>query len=296
MKRIFYFNITYTCNSNCVFCYSHNTIHSGRLYNEIELKQFVKYLRKYKVGINDRVVINGGEPFLHSNIIEILKSLKDFCCETLIYTNGRLLYRYNLDFLDKNYRFIIPIHGYRELHDTITRSLGSHADMVKSFYYIKTLNCLIDVKVIINNFMANSNIEMGKTLKFLDSLPINHAIHITKMADTIVSQKNHCSSITQEQAARCTCKIFEHIKNKEFKIKLFDTCVKDIAFETRFCDSECSEVKVYFKDNANEWEFECYTPRQECRDSCMQAELCISAVGNYNVLEYHNGKLYKGLE
>lgn len=204
MKRIFYFNVTYTCNSNCVFCYSHNTIHSGKLHNEIGNEQFVEYLRRHSANKTDRVIINGGEPFLHSSIINILKSLKEFGCETLIYTNGRLLYKYDLTFLDENYRFIIPIHGYEKLHDSITRVKGSFADTIKSFDYIKTLNCLIDVKIILNSVMANNESEVEETLRILEQFPVNHAIHITKMADTIVSQKNNCQSVTRWQAAKCT--------------------------------------------------------------------------------------------
>lgn len=48
--KIYYFNITYTCNSSCVFCYSHNTIHTGRVHKEIELDDFEDYLNRNNVG------------------------------------------------------------------------------------------------------------------------------------------------------------------------------------------------------------------------------------------------------
>ena len=94
---IHYFNITYTCNSNCIFCYSHNTIHSGNVHKEISYIDFTDYLTRKKVCSHDRVIINGGEPFLHTQIIDILKFLEGIKCEVLIYTNGRLLTKY--DFL-----------------------------------------------------------------------------------------------------------------------------------------------------------------------------------------------------
>ena len=296
MKRIFYFNVTYTCNSNCVFCYSHNTIHSGKLHNEIGNEQFVEYLRLHNVNKRDRVIINGGEPFLHSSIIGILKSLKDFGCETLIYTNGRLLYKYDLSFLDKNYRFIIPIHGCEKLHNSITRDKGSFADTIKSFDYIKTLDCLIDAKMIVNSAMANKESEVEKTLHVLELLPINHAIHITKMADTIVSQKNNCPSVSHRQAARCTKIIFDFCINRYPLLKIYDTCVNVLDLNENDLYVNTPDAQVFFKDNAHEWDFECHPPTLECRNSCPKARFCYSAVCNFHVLEYCNGKLYKGFE
>ncbi|NDV65928.1 radical SAM protein [Bacteroides sp. 224] len=296
MKRIFYFNVTYTCNSSCAFCYSHNTIHSGVVHNEIEIEQFVEYLRRHNVGKHDRVIINGGEPFLHSNIIGILKSLKKIGCETLIYTNGRRLFQYDLSFLDKHYRFVIPVHGHEKLHDSITKIKSSFAEMIKSFDYIKTLDCLIDVKVIVNNVMASNEIEVERTLLVLDQLPINHAVHITKMADTIISHKNNCPSVTHRQAARCTNTFFNFYVSKNLKIKIFDTCVKLLCLDDNILCMDCPDAQVFFKDNAHEWNFECYTPVLECRSSCEKYSFCYSAVSNYNVLEYNNGKFYKGFE
>ena len=51
IKRIFYTNITYGCNSNCVFCYSHNTKHIKDTYNEVSRKlDFLvcKYEKSYE--------------------------------------------------------------------------------------------------------------------------------------------------------------------------------------------------------------------------------------------------------
>lgn len=77
VKRIFYTNITYGCNSICLFCYSHNTKHSKVSHNEISKKQLVDYWNNMKVCSDDRVIINGGEPFIHSEIEDILLLLKN---------------------------------------------------------------------------------------------------------------------------------------------------------------------------------------------------------------------------
>ena len=42
--------------------------------------------------------------------------------------------------------------------------------------------------------------EFEKTIQAIDSLQFDNAVHITKMADTIVSKKNGIPSVTNELA------------------------------------------------------------------------------------------------
>ena len=291
--NIFYFNVTYTCNSNCVFCYSHNTIHTGHVFKEILPEDFIEYLKSKNIQSSDRVIINGGEPFLHSNIITLLQSLLSIECEVLIYTNGRYLQNFDLSFLNKNYRFVIPVHGHRTLHDEITRCKGSFDEMVLGLKHLNSYECKVDIKVILNPAMINSPIEFDNTLHAIDTLEFNNAVHITKMADTIVSRKNCIPSVSNDIASRYTRKLFDYFQNKGYIIKLFDTCVKSI--DVPFFENIDLQFKVFFKDAKNDWEFKFYTPDDECRRTCQHRDLCQSAVGNYTVLEY-NGSFYKGIE
>ena len=291
--NIFYFNINYTCNSNCVFCYSHNTIHTGHRFNEIEPEDFVDYLRQNRIQETDRVIINGGEPFLHSKIIEILKSLLEFGCEVLIYTNGRCLKDYDFNFITNNYRFIIPVHGHKKLHDNITRCQGSYEEMNKGIKHLNKYHCKVDIKIILNPQMVSSIIDFEKTLKEIDSLDYNNAVHITKMADTIVSRKNGIPSVSNDMASTYTNLLFKHFSYKGTIVKIFDTCVKDI--EVFDYENVIVPLKVHFKDSVTSWIFTQYTPDMECRAGCSKKLYCKSAVGNFTVLEY-NGRFYQGIE
>ncbi len=182
MKRIFYFNITYGCNSNCVFCYSH--------YNEISFGDFFDYLEQQQLAPDDRVIINGGEPFLHTEIDLILSELAGYDCEVLVYTNGRLLARHDLSALSKKYRFVVPIHGYETIHDFITGVNGSYQETLNGLRsLIETTKCLVDIKIIINNTMLSEDYTGKILIGSLSKVRFNHAVHITKMADTIVSKK-----------------------------------------------------------------------------------------------------------
>lgn len=290
---IFYFNITYACNSNCVYCYSHNTNHSGRKYNELLYEDFVEYLNRNNVQNNDRVIINGGEPFLHSNIIELLKSLLDFGCEVLIYTNGRCLRKFDFSFMTDKYRFVIPIHGHKTLHDNITQCEGSFDAMREGMKHLNNYKCKVDIKIILNPQMISSQIEFDRALQSLDSLPFNNAVHITKMADTIISKKNNIPSVSNELASKYTKQLYDYFAPKGIIIKIFDTCIKDLNVK-EFEDIEIP-LNVHFKDAKAEWDFKFQTLESGCRTSCPFQMMCQSAVGNYTVLEFNN-KFYKGIE
>lgn len=296
MKRIFYSNITYGCNSNCVFCYSHNTKHGGRTYNEISMSLLVDYWKRNGVSKNDRVIINGGEPLLHSEIQDILDTLNSFGCEVLVYTNGRLLQQLNLKKLDSRYRFVIPIHGYDELHDDITKVEGSYKETIDGLKYLLIGSCKVDIKIIMNYTMISSKERFQRTLDSLKKVPLNHAVHITKMADTIISSRNKCESVKKELASIYTKKMYDFYHDN-FEVKIFDTCVADLLLnEKRQIEPLNNEIEVYFKDAQQESKVILEKTIMECMDKCPFSEQCQSAVGEYTVLDFKNNKIYVGLE
>ena len=296
--RIFYFNITYGCNSNCIFCYSHNTKHSKKTYNEISSEAFFKYLDDNNLKPEDRVIINGGEPFLHSQIDCILKGLQTYGCEVLIYTNGRLVKNFSLEYLSEKYRFVIPIHGYEEIHDKITGVPGCYDETLQSLHYLKdNVRCKVDIKIIINNYMIDQDPDKNKLGISLANVPFNNAVHITKMADTIVSKRNGCKSVKNEKAAEYTKWLFDYYKSRDINIKLFDTCVKNIEWEKygempHYLDS----ITVYFKDKNQFREMILERSLPECMPTCMCKEKCVSAVDEYKAIEFVKGKIIENLE
>ncbi len=291
--NIYYFKVTYTCNSNCIFCYSHNTIHSARPHKELDFNDFKEFLLREDLKSEDRVIINGGEPFLHTSIMSFLIWLKEFECEVLIYTNGRLLHNFDFGFVNKRYRFVIPIHGYKDLHDKITKTKGSYLDTMKGLHHLEKYDCLVDVKIILNNQMIDSECEFEKTKQSLDCLPFNNAVHITQMADTVVSVRNGCATISPSKSSDFTNRLFKYYKDKR-TVKLFDTCVKSIDVDSY--SPVNIELVVKCKDNSKEWPIDLYKEHKDCMKICDNATYCETAVGEYTVLEYKDHKFYKALE
>ncbi len=298
MRRIFYFNITYGCNSNCIFCYSHNTWHNSMPHKEISLEVFIDYLEGNHISAEDRVILNGGEPLLHARIIEFLEYLKRYRCETLIYTNGRLLSEIDLSKLDFNFRFIVPIHGYSELHDSITGVKGSYLETINGMFRFKEKNdCLLDLKVILNNGMIKNDDTLNRTLESLNNIYFNNAVHLTKMADTIISSKHNCSSISNNTADYYMKILFEYFVDRGCRIKLFDTCIKSFSWLKNYELMKFQDkITVYFKDYNQERQIFPNRLKLGCMNTCKNKKYCISAVSEYTVLEFNDNKLYENLE
>ena len=124
-NRLFYMNITYSCNNRCVFCISHNTQnHSKEVTNPIILIQNAN--TKYHFDNKDIFVINGGEPTLSSDFDLILTYLIKLECKIIVYTNGRLLKNYNSYFNNSNIYWIVPFYGLEENHDKYTGVAGAY--------------------------------------------------------------------------------------------------------------------------------------------------------------------------
>lgn len=297
-KRIFYCNITYGCNSDCVFCYSHNTRKNSFHHNEIDVNAFIDYLEYNSIHEFDRVIVNGGEPLLHSNIHEFLVKLNAIGCEVLIYTNGRLLSELDSELLLGHCRFVIPIHGHRELHDKITRVPNSYNETIEGLFYLSRLNtgCKIDIKIIINIDMVNDYEQFQQTLASLEHVHLNNAVHITKMADTLVSKQNNCVSVNNEIAAVYTRELFEYYKN-HFRVKIFDTCIKGIRqYIPNDIEKHCTPISVHFKDLNQEFDLDLKKNKLVCAGSCDLAEICQSAVDEYTVLDFNGHDVYINLE
>ena len=89
-------------------------------------------------------------------------------------------------------------------------------------------------------------------------------------------------------SAKYTKKLYDYFKRK-YKIKIFDTCVKDLS---DINPSEIvqlkNEVNVFFKDFGNESEVQLEKPYMKCMKTCKKQIYCHSAVGEYTVLGLNN--------
>lgn len=283
----------------CVFCYSHNTKPSSMLHREISLDCFMEYLNRNVINATDHVILNGGEPTLHPQINEILEALKIIGCEIVIFSNGRLLSRINNSNLNDKFRFVVPIHGFEYIHDEVTRVKGSYRETINSLEQLisNSSSCLVDMKIIINKWILQSDKTFNKALETFEKVPYNNAVHITSMASTIVSRKHNLDTIKKSTSAYYTNLLVEHFVAKGIDVKIFDTCIKDIKFSSKSNPQKYTHfITAKAKDSRKEEDI--VLSRRTCHysDNCDNADLCISSVSEYKVLEISKGRVFETLE
>lgn len=88
--RLVHFEITGNCNMKCVHCYQKKYLHQPQ--NEIsfkEIQNLILEMRKLQV---EEIGISGGEPFMRTDIFDIIKFFEDNeIAVSSIFTNGLLL-------------------------------------------------------------------------------------------------------------------------------------------------------------------------------------------------------------
>lgn len=299
-KKIIYFNISYSCNNNCIFCYSHNTINKISNSN-LSFEEFKNYIEKNKLKKLDRIIINGGEPSLHKEINEYLKYVFESKIETLVFSNGRMLKNLNPKFLTSNIRFIIPIHGNKEIHDHITGVSGSFQDTLNSLQWLKNNapNSKVDLKIILNNETIKERFFLS-SLNTWKKIPFNNTLHITMMADTKISKINNYNSLPLDKVSEYTFKLVKEFEDR-CAIKIYGTCIfsffhlKNLEFYKNIYNLE-----LYYKDSFIEKKIELETQNKKCDSphfsKCTVREFCLSEVTQYKVLKIFKNKIYESME
>lgn len=194
MNRVFYFNINYKCNNNCVFCFSH---HVGYDLSEIEAEELFDRLKKMQADDKDLVVINGGEPTLHRDFQKILDRLNEMRISFAVYTNGRRISNYNCISMQSRGIIVIPIHGNRDVHDAICRVSGAFDDTVQSLRYLNDQRIPYALKFIITCEMVDSGFDICSFLLKYKLQP--NAIIFARVNETIKSKNNGYETITYDK-------------------------------------------------------------------------------------------------
>jgi radical SAM protein with 4Fe4S-binding SPASM domain len=117
--------ITSKCNLKCKHCY----IGDADL-SELSLTQVKNILTEFEEMQGLRVLITGGEPLVHSKFREINEMLPDFFLRKVLFSNGLLLNKSILGYLNVN-EIQISIDGLEAAHDSL-RGRGAYKAALKA--------------------------------------------------------------------------------------------------------------------------------------------------------------------
>lgn len=186
MNSIYYFNINYSCNNKCIFCFSHNT---GNECRNIDFNLFAKNIQSASPDESDKIIINGGEPSLHPDFYKTLNYIENhFCSNTVVYTNGTLLKTNELKKLKRTF-FVIPIHGCKNLHNEITRNIFSFDQTIYGVQELQNENLPYAIKFILNKDMVESDFQIYDFLQTNNLHP--NKIFLARLNKTIKAVQNN---------------------------------------------------------------------------------------------------------
>lgn len=262
--------------------------------------EIVDMIKKYGVSSNDRVILNGGEPTLHPNLIKFLQLFHMTGAEIVLYTNGRKLkdndYCYKL--VQMVERIVIPIHGEESVHDVITRKKGSFHDTMYGIRNVLEIdNKKLEIKFIVTNDMILSDFSINEFLINNRYNPNNLAL--TGVVSTNVSQFNKFPLPSSDELGKYISRQLNSlIYNFTGSIKLFDCELCHLTDELReYIDNLPLEVDnrinynfFYFDGKYNTGKLIHYNEIRHC-EKCNLTNICRRITDACIVLEIcHNRK------
>ncbi|MDX9974183.1 MAG: radical SAM protein [FCB group bacterium] len=149
-----------TCNQRCYFCYFLNRIanahHPEHPFMDIKkAKDMCRTLREFYG--NTSIDIQGGEPTIYPEILELIRYCKEIGLYPTLITNGIQLAKPGLleQFRDAGVRdFLVSYHGIDELHDQVVGKTGAYAKMTEAVAHMQELgipirfNCTMSKPVV----------------------------------------------------------------------------------------------------------------------------------------------------
>ena len=175
INRLFYMNITYKCNNGCIFCISNTT--KRKLFDlEKPLKMIMQVDKEYNFTEQDIFIVNGGEPTLSDDFVEIINFLNKKRMKIIVYSNGRKLKETSIRNIitSTNIRWIIPFYGLQKTNDYYTNVDGSFKDTYEAISTIPethrnkiSLKLLVKEKKQIKEFIDDSELfELIQEINF----------------------------------------------------------------------------------------------------------------------------------
>jgi radical SAM protein with 4Fe4S-binding SPASM domain len=145
--------VCYKCNENCVHCCLDSHTKLG-----LTLSQYEQLFDQMTEAGTFYVIFSGGEPFIRSDFLEIVKAARKRRLSVTIFTNATLITDQQINMLRSMY--VDEVHvsiygGNSDLHDSITRTPGSFAKSVAVIKKMVAAGIMVRIKCPLMNLTAN---------------------------------------------------------------------------------------------------------------------------------------------
>lgn len=149
-----------TCNLRCYFCYFLNRIadtdHPEHPFMELDKAKEIFRTLRYTYG-NTAIDIQGGEPTIHPDILEMIRYCEEIGLFATLITNGLVLAKKEKlqEFKDAGIRdFLVSLHGIGDIHDEVVCRKGAYVKIIQAIENMRDLdvpfrfNCTMSSPVI----------------------------------------------------------------------------------------------------------------------------------------------------
>lgn len=167
-------DIGLSCNNNCVFCVQEkNNPKAFFNLSTREVKSMIKEVRHFCNGI----IINGGEPTIRKDIIELISYAKSLGFRAIMMISNGRMFAYS-DFCERLYNaglglvFITLQSSTAELHDAMTKVKGSFKQTIKGINNLKKCGIEVCTNTVINKLNYK---DLPRLAYLLSELNINFA-------------------------------------------------------------------------------------------------------------------------
>lgn len=153
ISNIYYYNVNFSCNSDCVFCASDLTRNST--FGKMPIDSILQSFKNNFSQNGNAIVINGGEATLYKELFELTSAAVSYGAQAVLFTNGRKFsdLDYAKHILQNITRVTIPLYGdTSKLHDQMTAKAGSFNETAQGITNILLLkeslfpNLLLELK------------------------------------------------------------------------------------------------------------------------------------------------------
>ncbi len=185
---IAYYNITYLCNENCVFCAAnHGLINRD---HSLSFQEFRSSLDENNIKSGDKIILNGGEPTLNADFLQIIDECNKREINIELFTNGILLS--DDVFCQRvmrcpSIKIKIPLYGVEKEHNLLT-NMNGFEDTIRGINNIlknKKNDQMLEIKLLLSSITVNNNLNV---IEYLYKMGILYEIKLS-LNPLIISDK-----------------------------------------------------------------------------------------------------------
>lgn len=160
-QKVIWLSITDRCNLKCSHCYN-NTVYKEKINSNADV--LLKIIDKLSDNNVKKVVLTGGEPFLHNGIFEILERALSIADSVEITTNGLLITNAICNKLKnyKNLRISVSVDGIKKDTHEFFRGKNTYEKVIKN------IKCLVDAGIKTHSIATINRKNMTELANFSD--------------------------------------------------------------------------------------------------------------------------------